>query len=213
MIFRCRGHPVTDDQLSAYADAALDRSTRARLESHLEACAPCRETLAELRGLRRAFQALPRATAPRSFALRTADVEASPRVAMPSWFAQVPAALGGLATAAVLAFGVLVAVDLSSGGSSQSATTGEVTSFDAAGGTGQEAYRSTGSTPGKAALTITDQPAAPGAPAATSLAPLPATGPQGNTSAAPGAVPPAATALVAGGSFGLVWWRRRSDAL
>jgi hypothetical protein len=107
-------HAVSGETLSAYADGALDAPARARVDVHLDSCLACREALGELRAVRRSLRELPRERAPRSFALREADVLPAPRpAAMP--FGRAPALLAGLAMTAFLAFGVLVGVDLSTG--------------------------------------------------------------------------------------------------
>ncbi len=110
--WRRRRHPIGDEDLGAYLDGQLGEADRARLEAHIESCAACREELAELRALQRSLRELPEARAPRSFALREADVrpDASPRAL--GTLERAPALLGGLATVAFLAFGSLVAVDL-----------------------------------------------------------------------------------------------------
>jgi hypothetical protein len=104
-------HPVAESDLSAYADGELDESARARVDAHLEACAACREALTELRALRGALQALPRASAPRSFALREAEVWRPAPAARPSAFGPAMPALGGLAMVAFLGFWALVGLD------------------------------------------------------------------------------------------------------
>ncbi|MBI4570863.1 MAG: zf-HC2 domain-containing protein [Chloroflexi bacterium] len=126
-------HPVNDSDLSAYVDGALEGAARARVDVHVDACAACREALAGLREVRRALGALPRARAPRSFALREADVRPAPRPAMTPP-GRAPALLGGLAAAAFLAFGVLVGVDLTAGTSPTHQQTAGPLSFEAARG-------------------------------------------------------------------------------
>lgn len=113
-----RRHPVGDEELNAYIDRELDDAARSRVEAHLESCAACREAVAELRMVSRALQALPHAQAPRSFALREADVEPMP-ARQAGRLAGATPLLGGVATVAFLAFFVLVGVDVadrSSGG-------------------------------------------------------------------------------------------------
>ena len=113
-----RRHPVGDEELNAYIDGELDDAARSRVEAHLESCAACREAVDELRMVSRALQALPGAQAPRSFALREADVEPMP-ARQAGRLAGATPLLGGVATVAFLAFFVLVGVDVadrSSGG-------------------------------------------------------------------------------------------------
>jgi putative zinc finger protein len=50
-------HP-SDDLLNAYADQTIDTVDRAAIESHLEVCAACRQTVDELREILRATAAL-----------------------------------------------------------------------------------------------------------------------------------------------------------
>jgi hypothetical protein len=64
---------------------------------------------------------MPRASAPRSFALRPADVITEDPRRPAGAFARAPALLGSLAVVAFLAFGSLVLVDLSSGSASDGA--------------------------------------------------------------------------------------------
>ncbi len=106
-----RRHPLGDEELNAYIDGELDAAARARVEAHIESCAACREAVGELRAVSRALQSLPRAQAPRSFALREADVEPMP-ARQAGWLAGATPLLGGVATVAFLAFFVLVGVDV-----------------------------------------------------------------------------------------------------
>lgn len=109
-MFFWRKHPIRDVDLSAYVDGQLEPPARDRLEAHIETCTPCREALAELRSLRLALQELPPVTAPRSFALREADVQVQAKPA--PLLAGQPALLGGLASVALVAFVALVGVDV-----------------------------------------------------------------------------------------------------
>lgn len=120
------GHPITEAALSAYVDGELSAGERSRVERHLDGCATCRETLAGLRAVRSALQALPRATAPRSFALRQADVRPRAAARSAGWFASP--ALAGVAMVALVSFFSLVSVDLivQSGGTADKSNTGAV---------------------------------------------------------------------------------------
>lgn len=109
-MFFWRKHPIRDVDLSAYVDGQLEPPARDRLEAHIETCTPCREALAELRALRSALQELPPAMAPRSFALREADVRVEAKPSLTP--ARPPALLGGLASVALVAFVALVGVDV-----------------------------------------------------------------------------------------------------
>jgi anti-sigma factor RsiW len=75
-----RKHEVSDEELSALIDGQLAPDVAARVERHAATCAACAEKLSDLRSLRSTLSELPRATAPRSFALREADVRAAAAV-------------------------------------------------------------------------------------------------------------------------------------
>ena len=110
-MFWRRRHPIADQELSAYVDGQLPSAARVRLEEHVQACAACREALEELRALRGALRELPSAVAPRSFALREADVRGpTPRAA--GALGRAGPLLGGVTAAAIVAFGALVSVDV-----------------------------------------------------------------------------------------------------
>ncbi len=104
-------HAVGDEELNAYIDGELDDAARSRVEAHIESCAVCRDALDELRMVSQSLQSLAGVQAPRSFALREADVESAP--AQPAgWLAGATPLLGGVAAVAFLAFFVLVGVDV-----------------------------------------------------------------------------------------------------
>ena len=111
VFFFRRKHPINDGELNAYVDDQLAAGARDRLETHVESCSACRETLVELRAVRQALHDLPHERAPRSFALRQADVEAPVPTRAAGAFAGAPSLLGALATVSIVAFVVLVAVD------------------------------------------------------------------------------------------------------
>ncbi len=119
MWFWRRRHPVSDEELSAYIDGQLAPAARTRLEAHIETCAGCRDALAELRSLQRTLGALPQAQAPRSFALREADVRPSEATSQVGMFSRATPVLSGVAMVAAVVFVVLVGVDLSGQGSSR----------------------------------------------------------------------------------------------
>ena len=104
-------HPVSGSDLSAYVDGQLGEAARGRVDAHIDACASCREALAELRALRSAIRELPRASAPRSFSLREADVQ--PLTPQPSGFSRAMPALSAVAMVAFLGFWALVGLDAS----------------------------------------------------------------------------------------------------
>ena len=129
MIF-FRQHPVREDALSAYIDGALSGDALSRVERHLESCERCRSAVEELRAVRSAVQELPRERAPRSFALRRADIEA-PRQVAPSGVLRTSPMLGAVATIALLAFFSLVGLDVADGPSGSSDRSGQTSSLEA----------------------------------------------------------------------------------
>ncbi len=114
-VFR-RTHQQDVDALSAHLDGALDAAAAAALTSHLATCDACTTTLEELRQTKSMLATLPSADAPRSFRLRPADVantdalRNAPGRETPTWMRAMPA----LSAAAIIVFGVVVAVDLTS---------------------------------------------------------------------------------------------------
>jgi hypothetical protein len=107
-----RKHEVSDEELSALIDGQLAPDVAARVERHAATCAACAEKLSDLRSLRSTLSELPRATAPRSFALREADVRAAAAVTSDRW-GRAQAVMSAATAAVFIAFGVLVAVDAS----------------------------------------------------------------------------------------------------
>jgi hypothetical protein len=106
-----RSHPVDDATLNGYVDGELDDADRARVDAHAATCPACRDALTELVVLRESLSALPRARAPRSFALRESDVreEARPQ---PGTLQRWQPALSGVAVMAFAAFFLLVGIDM-----------------------------------------------------------------------------------------------------
>jgi len=229
LFFFRRAHPISDEELSAYADGEIADAARARVEAHLEGCAACRETVSELRAVRGALGALPRPAAPRSFVLREADVrpQEAPRPA--GAFGRAAPALGGVAMVAFLAFWALVGIDVAgrpSGGgmapeSAQLAMrndTTEAPSLEATGAAGaqppgEEGQPSTdllARTP--PALPYTGPATEATEPAADERASAGDAEDEGedSTTLRAGEAAAAAVALVAVGSLVLVWRRRRA---
>jgi len=104
------------EELSALSDDALRGEERVALESHVAGCAICAPYLAELRGLRAAFAALPDVSAGfdgareidrRIAALGEARGRRSPRATRPRWRQVAMLAPGG---AAAVALGVWLGV-------------------------------------------------------------------------------------------------------
>ena len=230
-------HRIGDEELNAYIDGELDAAARSRVEAHMESCAACRETVGELRTVSQALQALPGAQAPRSFALREADVKPMP-AQRAGWLAGATPLLGGVATVAFLAFFVLVGVDVadrsadSDAGSAASRTLSDerLSSETAAEDTAFGAEIQEGP-PDDGAPPLEDAPlAATGAdipdvesqnnggvasdedPADGTTRELldPEPGDDDNSRLRIAEAATAAVALAAGGSLALVWWRRRA---
>jgi anti-sigma factor RsiW len=115
-----RRHPFDEEELSAHVDGRLSPAESARLERHLASCEACRRQLGELRAVVEGLRALPSVPAPRSFALRPEQVEAERRAAPAAPVPGIQRALAfgpaGIAVVALLLFGVLVGVDLSTVG-------------------------------------------------------------------------------------------------
>lgn len=226
-----RRHPVREDALSAYIDGALRGDALSRVESHLETCERCRAAVEELRVVRGALRELPRDPAPRSFALRRADIEA-PRPAMPSGLLRASPMLGAVATIALLAFVSLVGLDVAadpSGGDDRasgafSPSLGAPVEERAADGAvppdeRDDGTQDVGGEP-QAETTATDSAlSATGEDSPTSEPVLPATGPEvdaasdeggdGRTGLRAAEAATAAVAIVAGGTFAVAWRRRR----
>jgi hypothetical protein len=110
-------HNVREEDLSAYVDGELSASVLQRVEAHLETCEACRETITELRAVRQSVKELPHASAPRSFALREADVASAPTSGAVGLFGSMTPLLSGVAAIAMVAFVVLAGFDVSSNGS------------------------------------------------------------------------------------------------
>jgi hypothetical protein len=185
--------------------------------------------------VRSAVQELPRERAPRSFALRTADIE-GPRQAAPSGLVRASPLLGAVASIALVAFFSLVALDViagpSGGGGSFDLAAEPMSSQapgvaeDAADGdappeepvrNGAEDITSGGPQTAKTPLDTTLSFAAE----ATRAAAVPSTGPvpdvaveqdddDDRTGLRAAEAATAAVAVVAGGTFALAWWRRRA---
>ncbi|MEX1255187.1 MAG: zf-HC2 domain-containing protein [Dehalococcoidia bacterium] len=111
MFWRQR-HQVDDATLNAFVDGELGEAERVRVDAHIETCAACAATVDELRSLGATLSELPRARAPRSFALREGDVRQQPA---PRWevvWRRWQPALSGVAVTAFAAFFLLVGVDV-----------------------------------------------------------------------------------------------------
>lgn len=114
MLFWRNRHEVREEELNAFVDGELRESARHRIERHIASCTPCSEAVAELRGLSRAMSELPAVMAPRSFALREADIAGAKTPAPSSLFGSVQPLLSGVAAIAIVAFIVLAGFDLGS---------------------------------------------------------------------------------------------------
>ncbi|MGN6563968.1 MAG: anti-sigma factor family protein [Thermomicrobiales bacterium] len=122
------GH-LDDETLNAYLDATpgnAEATTRAAIDAHLAACAPCRERLADLAATVTLLHALPDVAPPRSFVL-TPEIVAGgvpvrrPRILprQPSWV--WPARWASIAAAFLLA--LTIGLDLHDGNAPARAAT------------------------------------------------------------------------------------------
>jgi hypothetical protein len=109
-----RDSHCSETDLSAYLDAQLASDSRQRCDAHLAACAECRDALESLSAVRSSLRALPRATAPRSFRLRQAQAEVI-RSRQPAFIVRVMPQLSGLSAVSLVAFLLLVAVNVTGG--------------------------------------------------------------------------------------------------
>jgi anti-sigma factor RsiW len=226
-VFWGRKHPVSEAELSALADASVSRGEQTRIEAHVASCASCRETLAELRVVQRTLRALPRATAPRSFALRQSDVAPARKSGTSAMGAAMPA-LSGVTLAAFLAFGVLVGMDmndpegasdrsasspnpaLSSGGAEADALAPSEVAADAYVPGAQNVdssvlFRNAYSLTATAGAIGLGTPFSTPTPASVALS-----DDGGSMALRVGEIAAASVGLVAGGSLAAAWWRRRT---
>ena len=122
MLFWRNRHEIRDEELNAFVDGELDETARLRVERHIDSCTSCGETVAELQAVSLAMSELPAVQAPRSFALREADVSPAPASGATGLFGSVTPLLSGVAAIAIVAFVVLVGVDITDEGGSQLST-------------------------------------------------------------------------------------------
>ena len=108
-------HQPDRDALSAYLDGELPQERASAVEAHVAACDACTSMLEGMREVRTMLRALPEADAPRSFRLRQADVEASPRRGVPAPPTPLMRLMPALSAAAVIVFAVAVSFDFASG--------------------------------------------------------------------------------------------------
>ncbi len=114
MLFQRRRH-ATDAELSAHLDGRLDKSSHERVARHVDGCLICQEALDGLRVVQTSLRSLPREKAPRSFALREADVR--PARAAGRLVGAMPL-LSSITAIAMVAFLAVMAVDVLGGSSS-----------------------------------------------------------------------------------------------
>ena len=95
--------PETQEMLSAYIDGELDDAQRQELERRLHTEADLAQALAELRGLKGAFSALPHARAPRNFTLSPEQAGLKPHRRKPIWRWAAWSAAGALAVLVLMA--------------------------------------------------------------------------------------------------------------
>ncbi|MEX2159781.1 MAG: zf-HC2 domain-containing protein [Dehalococcoidia bacterium] len=228
-----RKHQVSEAQLSAYIDGSIEQVEHTHVEAHVGSCASCRATVDELRLVRRALRELPRAVAPRSFALRQSDVAPAPPSVARGMTAAMPA-LTGVTMAAFLTFGVLIGMDMNDpGGNSADGRSSALqpapqaaegatmdrsaTEYDAADATqipdGYAGDVAAGSETMLNALRLTATAGALsiGTPFST---PTPASAALsdggGSMAIRVGEIAAASVGLVAGGSLAAAWWRRKT---
>ena len=236
MLFWRRRHPIRDEDLSAYVDGELDAASHARVEAHLDVCAACREAVSELGAVRQAMRELPRARAPRSFALREADVR--PESPQPvGMLGRATPLLSGVAVVAFLSFWALVGLDVADR-PSERITSPSATQFDdtltetadeEAAALAPSARESADGAEGDdnavyGEIEMDDELAAREEPGEEPLAVEGAPSPEavrdaaaemdaedgGRTGLRAAEAATAAVALAAAGSLALVWWRRRT---
>jgi len=230
VLFWRKRHPVDDATLNAYVDGELGEAERARVEAHVSACLACGRTVDELHSLRQTLSALPRARAPRSFALRESDVRPP---AAPRWegaFRRWQPALSAVAVTAFAAFFLLVGVDVLGAPSvsdNESAAEMSPAPAESTGGAGQLDEPDKASGPerdnGFSTGDIAQGTRAVEQPRQPSDLPQPTASPQPSAAPPTDATPAqdggdvglrvaegvaAAIALTAGGSLAFVWWRR-----
>lgn len=99
---------IPEELLSAYLDGEVTVQERARVDSHLVACAACRENLQSLRNAVALVQALPRVPVPRAFTLTEEMVGLHPAQARSSW---IVVYLRGMSAVAALLLIVLLGGD------------------------------------------------------------------------------------------------------
>jgi predicted anti-sigma-YlaC factor YlaD len=84
------------ENLYLYLEGELGPYDAAKLEEHLEACAACRDALAERRALHEAFTSLPPFEVPEDFARSVMDSLPEPEVRKAGWLAPLIAAVSAL---------------------------------------------------------------------------------------------------------------------
>jgi predicted anti-sigma-YlaC factor YlaD len=84
------------EHLYLYLEGELGPYDAAKLEEHIEACAACRDIMAERRVLHQAFTTLPPFEVPEDFARRVMDALPEPEARRPGWLAPLVAAVAAL---------------------------------------------------------------------------------------------------------------------
>jgi len=109
-----RDSHCSETDLSAYLDAQLAGAAQERCDAHLRACGGCRDALDGLGAVRSSLRELPRASAPRSFRLREAQVG---RAQVRRWplLVQAMPLLSGMSAVSLVVFIGLVSVNVSGG--------------------------------------------------------------------------------------------------
>jgi predicted anti-sigma-YlaC factor YlaD len=84
------------EHLYLYLEGELGPYDAAKLEEHIEACAACRDALAERRILHEAFTTLPPFEVPEDFSRRIMDALPEPEARRPGWLAPLVAGVAAL---------------------------------------------------------------------------------------------------------------------
>jgi len=100
------------EDLYLYLEGELGPYKARALEEHLEACAACRETMAERRLLHEAFTSLPPFEVPEGFAKSVMDGLPEPEEVRAGWLAPLAAAVSALVVG-LLGFNLLTGASLS----------------------------------------------------------------------------------------------------
>jgi len=116
-----RDSHISETDLSAYLDVQLTGAAKERCDAHLRACGGCRDALDGLGAVRSSLRELPRASAPRSFRLREAQVDRAQAPRRPLLLQAMPL-LSGVSALSLVVFIGLVSVNAFGGANSGAST-------------------------------------------------------------------------------------------